>query len=503
MWCMRALALAGAAATMMAGTALAETSLRIGLAEDPDALDPTIARTFVGRIVFASLCDKLFDIGPELEIVPQLATSYSWSADNKALTIVLRQGVVFHDGEKMDAAAVKYSLERHLTLPGSTRKGEISALSSVEVIDDHTIKLNLATPFAPLIAQLTDRAGMVLSPKAAEALGDRFASHPVCAGPFKFTERVAQDRIVLDRFAGYWDKDKIHVDRVVFQPIPDAAVRLANLQSGGLDLIERVAPADVPQITSNPALGSSSIVELGYQTLTLNVAKGPGAQNALGQEARLRQALDLAIDRDALNQVAFEGQFEPGNQWVPPDSPFYDKALPVPKRDLDKARALVKAAAMGEVKVDFMVPNDTLAMLAGQVIQAMAQEAGITLNIRATEFASSLNLAEKGDYQAYFFGWSGRTDPDGNLYNFLSCKGPLNYSGYCNESVDAEIAAARIVADPAERAQHYAKVAEQVLKDRPVIYLFHRRWIYGFSKKLAGFAPYPDGLIRPQGLSLR
>jgi len=496
-------ALACAALTMLAGAATAGKSLRIGLAEDPDALDPTVARTFVGRIVFAALCDKLFDIGPELEIVPQLATSYSWSGDNKALTIALRQGVLFQDGEKLDAAAVKYSLERHLTMPGSNRKGEISALSSIDLMDDHTVRLNLSTPFAPLLAQLTDRAGMILSPKAAASLGDKFASHPVCAGPFKFTERVAQDRIVLDRFDGYWDKDKIHMDRVVFQPIPDASVRLANLQSGGLDLIERVAPADVAQIKANPGLASASIVELGYQTITVNVARGPGAHNALGQEARLRQALEFAIDREALNQVAFEGQFEPGNQWVPPDSPFYDKALPVPKRDLARAQALVKAVGKGEVSVDFMVPNDTLSMQAGQVIQAMAKEAGITLNIRATEFASSLNLAEKGGYQAFYFAWSGRTDPDGNLFNFLSCKGPLNYSGYCNEAVDAEIAAARIIEDPTARRQHYVKVAEQVLQDRPVIYLFHRRWIYGFTKKLAGFVPYPDGLIRPQQLTLQ
>src|SRR3984893_14385707 len=236
----KAAALAGVVLTMLAGAATAGKSLRIGLAEDPDALDPTVARTFVGRIVFAALCDKLFDIGPELEVVPQLATSYSWSGDNKALTIALRQGVLFQDGEKLDAAAVKYSLERHLTMPGSNRKGEISALSSIDLMDDHTVRVHLSTPFAPLLAQLTDRAGMILSPKAAASLGDKFASHPVCAGPFKFTERVAQDRIVLDRFDGYWDKDKIHMDRVVFQPIPDAAVRLANLQSGGLDLIERV-----------------------------------------------------------------------------------------------------------------------------------------------------------------------------------------------------------------------------------------------------------------------
>src|SRR6185437_11023341 len=127
------LAIAGLALAMLTGAAAAQTTLRIGLAEDPDALDPTLARTFVGRIVFASLCDKLFDIGPNLEIVPQLATSYSWAEDNKALTIVLRQGVLFQDGEKMDAAAVKYSLERHLKFPGSNRKGEISAVTGIDV----------------------------------------------------------------------------------------------------------------------------------------------------------------------------------------------------------------------------------------------------------------------------------------------------------------------------------------------------------------------------------
>src|SRR5580658_9414061 len=233
------------AVCLLSGAAGAQTTLRIGLAEDPDIVDPTLARTFVGRIVFASLCDKLVDISPELDIVPQLATEWQWTDDNKALVMKLRQGVKFQDGEPMDAAAVKFSLERHLTLPGSNRKAEISALKSVEIVDDHTVKLVLDKPFAPLLAQLTDRAGMIMSPKAAEAAGDKFGEHPVCAGPFKFTERVAQDRIVLDRFADYWNKDTIHFDRVMFLPIPDTTVRLANLQSGQLDLIERMAATDL------------------------------------------------------------------------------------------------------------------------------------------------------------------------------------------------------------------------------------------------------------------
>ena len=171
------------------GLASAQT-LRIGLAEDPDVLDPTLARSFVGRVVFASLCDKLFDIDEKLNILPQLASSYEWSSDSKALTLKIRQGVTFHDGEKLDAAAVKFNIERHKNLPGSNRRGELAPVASVDVIDANTVRLNLSAPFAPLLAQLTDRAGMMVSPKAAQAAGDKFGSNPVCAGPFKFAKRT-------------------------------------------------------------------------------------------------------------------------------------------------------------------------------------------------------------------------------------------------------------------------------------------------------------------------
>src|SRR5207302_9047903 len=133
--------------------ALAQTTLRIGLAEDPDILDPTMARTYVGRIVFAAFCDKLFDIDEKLNIVPQLALSHETSTDGKEVTIKLRPGVKFQDGEPLDADAAKFSLERHLTLQGSFRKPELAALDHVEVVDPLTIKLMLNSPFAPVIGQ--------------------------------------------------------------------------------------------------------------------------------------------------------------------------------------------------------------------------------------------------------------------------------------------------------------------------------------------------------------
>src|SRR4029077_3419526 len=130
-----------------------------------------------------------------------------------------------------DAEAAKFSLDRHLTLPASFRKPELAAVDHVEVVDPLTIKLVLKTPFSPLIAQLTDRAGMMVSPKAAKEAGEKFGLHPACAGPYKFVERVQQDRIVCDTLADYWNKDNIPIARVVFLPIVDATVRLANLKS--------------------------------------------------------------------------------------------------------------------------------------------------------------------------------------------------------------------------------------------------------------------------------
>ena len=328
------------------GSALAQSHLRIGLAEDPDVLDPTLARTYVGRIVFASICDKLFDIDEKLNIVPQLALSHETSPDGKTVTIKLRPGVKFHDGEPFDAEAAKYSLERHLTMKGSFRKPELGSVDKVEVVDPMTIRLILKAPFSPLLAQLTDRAGMMVSPKAAEAAGDKFGLHPVCAGPYKFVERVQQDRIVVEKFADYWNKDNVFIDKITYLPIVDGTVRLANLRSGGLDMIERVLATDIKTVRDDPKLKLIKTVSLGYLGLTMNLANGPKADNPLGKDARVRRALELSIDREALNQVVFNGEFMPGNQWINPTNYYYQQAFPIPKRDVAKAKALLKEAGV-------------------------------------------------------------------------------------------------------------------------------------------------------------
>ena len=367
---MKILRLAVTAAALLLSfeaTVQAQTTLRIGLAEDPDILDPTMARTYVGRIVFASFCDKLFDIDEKLNIVPQLALSHETSADGKEVTIKLRPGVKFHDGEALDAEAAKYSIERHLTMQGSFRKPELASVDHVEVVDPLTIKLVLKAPFSPLIAQLTDRAGMMVSPKAAREAGDKFGLRPVCAGPYKFVERVQQDRMVFEKFADYWNKDNVHIDRVVFLPIVDATVRLAI--EIGRARPDRARARNRHQGCAKrfPAKLSTAI-ELGYQGITLNIGKDK-AKGPLSQSAKVRQALDLSIDREAINQVVFNGEFKPGNQWINPDHPYYQKAFPLRQRDVAKAKALLKEAGVTPpVNVDFMVPKgaETEAVAAGR-----------------------------------------------------------------------------------------------------------------------------------------
>jgi peptide/nickel transport system substrate-binding protein len=498
----RTRALAGAVVLSLIPLVGQAQTLRIGLAEDPDMLDPTMARTFVGRIVFSALCDKLIDVDEKLNYVPQLATSYQWSADGKALTMKLRSDVTFHDGEKFDAAAVKFNIERHKTMQGSNRSGELRPVTSVDVIDPTTVRLNLSAPFTPLLASLADRAGMMVSPKAAQN-STNFASAPVCSGPFKFVERVAQDRIVFEKYAGYWNKAAIHFDRVIYTPIPDATVRLANLRSGQLDFVERVASSDIAKLATDPRFKVSKITEIGYQGITINLGKSDKAQaNPLGRDNRVREAFELSLDRQGIVQVVMDGEAVAGNQWVPPSSSFYTKSNPVPQRDVAKAKALLKEAGIPNPSFTLMTPTTSDAQKIAQVVQAMAKEAGFDVKIQSTEFATSLNLADKGDFDAYVLAWSGRADPDGNIYSFMACKQPLNYSGYCKPEVDALLNEARSKQSVADRLKIYEQVNKFAQADNPILYLYHRNWLWAYNAKLTGVREVPDGLLRFAGLKL-
>ncbi|WPC72782.1 ABC transporter substrate-binding protein [Vibrio porteresiae] len=482
---------------VMAQTAQAK-DITIGLNSDPDALDPDTSTTMVGREVYTSLFDKLVDIDQQLNIIPMLATSWGWVDHNQGLVMKLRQGVKFQDGTDFDAEAVKFNLERSINLKGSRRKGELSVVKSVEVVDKNTVKINLTKPFIPLLAALADRAGMMVSPTAVKKEGDKFAQHPVGTGPYQFESRIAQDRIVLTKFKGYWDAEHYHFDKVTFLPLPDSTIRLANLESGQLDIAERVAPTDIEKVKSNPKLKVIEATSIGYNGIIFNLGYGANKDKDMAVKNPLvREAFEYAIDRNVINQVVFANQYIPDNQWVSTESDYHAPNLPVPQRDVEKAKALLKQAGYTNgVSIELMIANTSEATQIGQVIQAMAGEAGINIKLKTMDFATTLQVENKGEYEAYILGWSGRVDPDGNIYSFYGKGAPLNENGFDDEQVQSLLDTARTEQDVAKRKALYAQAMTRVTQLRPWIYLYHPKWQWAISSNIKHFTPFGDGMPR-------
>jgi peptide/nickel transport system substrate-binding protein len=265
-------------------------------------------------------------------------------------------------------------------------------------------------------------------------------------------------------------------------------------------MIERVSPTDLAEIRGDVKLKVTGIPELGYQVIPLNVANGPKSKTLA--DVRLRQALDLAIDRETLVKTVFGGEYIAGNQFISPANPYYDQKVPVGKRDVAKAKQLLKDAGQPNLTFTLVVPPERDRQEAALILQAMWAEAGITANLQTQENVTMLQSGRKGDFEAYFTFWSGRPDPDGNVYTFMTCKGAQNDHHYCNADVDALLTKARQVADPAERKKLYDQATELIAKDVPRLILWHRRVFTGFSARVQGFTPYPDGIIRFRGLKL-
>ena len=487
---------------MALSPALAQSHLRIGLAEDPDNLDPTTAGSYVGRIVLAAMCDKLFDIDADLNIVPQLALSHATSEDGKTVTIKLRPGVKFHDGEPFDAEAAKFTLDRHMTMQGSFRRAELAQIDKVEVADPLTIRLSLKAPFSPLIAQLTDRAGMMVSPKAVREAGDKFVAQADLrrAVPLHRAGHAGKDR--ARPFPDYWDKDRIHIDRVTYFSIPDSTVRLANLRSGALDIMERLLATDIPTVRGDARLKLATHPSLAYTGLTINLANTDQAKNPLGRTPRCaRRSSSPSTAKPQPGGV--QRRVHAGQSVVGPTNPYYIQKFPIPTRNIEKAKALIKEAGVTTpITLDLMVPNQPDVKQVSEVIQAMAAEAGFDLKIRLTEFATSLSEGTKGNFQVYLIGWSGRVDPDQNVINHLGCNTPFNWGKYCSEKTQAALNEARTVSDPAKRKVAYEAALTQIEADRPLIYLYHQALIFAHSAKLEGYKQPPDGIIRIQDLKI-
>lgn len=482
-------------------------TLTVALNADPDKLDPTLAQTLVGRTVFAGMCEKLYDVDASGKIVPQLATALpKISADGRTVTFDVRKDARFSDGTRLDAAAVVTSLLRHRDLPGSARGTELRPVKGVEATGPYSVKVTLKQPYVPLTAVLADRSGMVMSPAALKKYGKDFTNHPSCVGPFKFVERVGGDRIVLAKDPGYYDADSVHLDKVVYKPIPDGSVRLANLRSGDIQVGDQMAPVDVKSALTDNKLQLFNSPSLGYQGIGINVGnvKGLGAKpgridTPLGRDVRVREAFELSIDRDLINKVVFQGMYEPACGPISPEAAIAPGVKPsaCPKRDVAEARRLLKEAGVKTpLRMELKIPTTPEQSRIGQVVQAMAKEAGFEISLRPTEYATLLEETDDGHYDAFTSGWSGRLDPDGNIASFLQTQGAMNAYGLSDPDVDALIERGRAEADPAERGKIYDELTRRATATHALIYLYRQKNYVVAGKDVAGVHVYGDGLVR-------
>ena len=467
---------------------------RAGLNADPPNLDPHQSTAAVDRQVFQSLFDKLVDIDQDFTIVPMLATSWTITNNGKTYTFKLRPNVVFHDGTPFDAEAVRYNFQRMLDPAfASPRRFEIILVQRVTVIDPLTVQLDLESAFSPLLALLSDRAGMMVSPAAARRLGRDFALEPVGTGPYRFVEKRPQDRIVLERFDRHWDRTAGLVDRIVFRPFIDEQARLANLRAAELDIIDQVAPTDVPQLKTDTRVRLVEREGLGWQGIWLMV-QGPPFNNRA-----LRQSLNATIDRRTLVRVVFGDTASPANGPFPTGMLASDAGPNnrIPERNLELARARLREGGQPSgFTFTMKITPGRVQQQIGQIVQSMAGEAGIRVNLEIIEFGALLSLLGAHRYEAALLGWSGRPDPDGNIYNNFVTWAGQNRAAYSNSRFDTLLDAARILTTPDHRRRAYADALTIMNEDLPYLFLYWPKEYKVMTPKVQGYVHNADGMMR-------
>ena len=479
--------------------------LVMALSAEPDRLDPTTSSSLYTRYVMQTMCEKLYDIDSAGEIVPMLAAELpEVSDDGLTVTIPVREGIVFADGTDLDAAAVAQTIERGLTLDGSSRKSELGPITAVTAVTDDEVEISYSEPFAPLTAALADRAGMILSPQALAEKGDAFGDSPVCVGAFKFVERVPQTSITVERDPLYYDADNVHLDSITYRIITDSNIRSANLKSGDVQVADTISTQDVGSLAETAGIGVLQVGSLGYQGLTLNLGNVNGVGTApeaidtpLASNAAVREALSMSVDREALVSSVFSNWYSPACSPVSPASPFAsDASEDCPDYDPAAAKAMLEDAGVSvPFPITMQVSNNPDTLRFAQALQAAVAEGGFELTIAPVEYSTLLDVQTRGDFEALQLGWSGRVDPHGNMYNFLATGGGNNYSGYSNSAVDDLMAEAAATNDTADRAELYGQAVQIVQEDNPVIYLYRVRSLTAYTTDIAGVETFADGVV--------
>jgi peptide/nickel transport system substrate-binding protein len=335
--------------------------------------------------------------------------------------------------------------------------------------------------------------------------GANFSTAPVCIGPFKFASRVAQNSIKVVKDPLYYDAAKVHLDAIEYRIITDSSIRSANLKSGDAQVADSLSTQDAPSLQKDSTMTVLQSQSLGYQGLTVNIANANGIGNPLkpldtpiAKDPKVRQALALSIDREALVKSIFNGLNTVACSPISPKSEFTSEGAQIcsPHDPAQAKQLLADAGVTTPYKVTMITSNNPDSLRLAQALQAMVKEGGFELVIKPVEYASLLDQQDRGDFELLQLGWSGRVDPDANIYNFVGSEGSQNVAGYSNPEVDKLLTDARQSTDKAQRIKLYGDVTTKLMQDFPIIYIYRQRNLTGVSKKVSGVQVYPDGVLR-------
>ena len=473
------------------------TELRIGISLDVESMDPFFVNQAAGWSVVHALFDHLVERDFEGNIVPGLALEWT-IVDTATLEFALRDDVTFHNGEPFTAESVKFSVERMLAEEEAPNQGKFTAIDGVEVVDDYTVRLLLNRPDGTLFDSLTSRLAM-LPPQYFEEVGaEGFAEAPVGTGPFSFVEWMPDDHITLVANENYWEgsyKGKPMVDTVVFRPIPEAATRAAELEAGGVHLIQDVLPDQMDDLEeAGLVVVPDEAFQLQYVFFITDDETVPT------HDVKVRQALNYAVDVDAIIENLLAGL---GSRIASPIGPGYlgynPDVAPYPY-DPQKALDLLAEAGYAE---GFETTLDVTTAGHTDVIDAVAgylAEVGVTVEIQEYELGQfNQNWMDHAQSMLWGARWGNTPDPQ-SIELFASCNGWI--TRYCNEDVTMHLEAARDTLDQDERAEHYAAASALMNEDPLAIYLNTAAQIYGHSSGVEDFQPSPLLAIIVSGVSV-
>ncbi|HEX2436889.1 MAG TPA: ABC transporter substrate-binding protein [Methylomirabilota bacterium] len=477
-------------------------TLRVGFYIEAATMDPHLSGSKIDRQVYHNIYEPIVTLDARLGIKPGLAESWT-QPDPKTLVFKLRRGVKFHDGTDFNAEAAKFNFERMKNEPKSVRKGEVANIDTVEVVDSHTVKVNLKKPDAALLATLTDRAGMMVSPKVVQERGAELGRNAKGAGtgPFEFVEWVKDSHLIIKRNDAYWNRQGgPYLDRVRYRPIPDDVVKLQSLQSGEIDAMDYVQPRDVAAVKADKNLVVVDVPSLADFAYQLNLTRPPFNNKAL------RQAVAYALDLEQIVKGVWLNVGVPANGPIPPTSWAYDKSIAPIKRDLARAKAkLAEGGQAGGFTFTLTTNNIPINVQEAEVMQAQLAEAGITAKVKLVDSATLISDGNNKSFEMISFQWSGRPDPDGNTYQFLRTTPgtSFNWSGVSNPQIDAILDKTREISNQAERRKLYSELTKLLQDELPMIFIIHPVEPKAFSPKVQNYEAIPDGMMRFKDVWLR